>query len=431
MESSIIILFIFTAIVLSIITGLKLKINIGIPAFIFSIIIGTYILGLNINDIYNLWPIGLIIQIAVITFFYGFASQTGTIEYIASWVMYLARNVPHFMPIIYSLLVFMLGVIGIPPIASSMFLIPIFIGYCRITNSNELYVGVFAIVAGMSGMLAPTGFLGILVSGVLLKLGLDPSQYSTQIFHKSIIISVILIFIYYIALKLYKRSSAQYEFKKPKVPTTNQKINLTIILVLVMIMFLPPVIQKYVPNSFTVVLAGINTTLLYLIGILLCIIFKLADEKEVIKHQIPWTILILLGGMTSLISLLNLANFSSFFASIIADSAHNISPSFIAIVFVLGAGILAAFSDGVTVVTPTLITIAVSISQVIPIDLGLILTIIPVTAICTGISPFSAGGAITLSFVSEDKRHNIFIGQLVSVGVNIVVVCAIVLIGII
>ncbi|HCX03505.1 MAG TPA: hypothetical protein DHM42_03390, partial [Clostridiales bacterium] len=105
--------------------------NIGIPAFLFSIGIGVYLLGLTINDVYNLWPIRLTLQIMIITFFYGFASLAGTIEYIASWIMYLARNVPHLMPLFYSLLVFTLGAIGIPPIASSMFLIPIFIGYCK------------------------------------------------------------------------------------------------------------------------------------------------------------------------------------------------------------------------------------------------------------------------------------------------------------
>ncbi|MFZ7120516.1 MAG: SLC13 family permease [Eubacteriaceae bacterium] len=431
MPLSMIILLTFIAIVVSIIAGIKFKINIGIPAFLFSIVIGVYLLGLSMKDIYDIWPIGLTIQIAIITFFYGFASTIGTIEYIAGWVMYIARNVPHLMPLFFSLLVFSLGVIGIPPIASSMFLIPIFIGYCKKTKSNELYVGIFAIIAGMSGMLAPTGFLGILVAGVLTELGIDPALYSNKIFYKSIIIASILIAVYYFGLKLFKRTKVQYHFEKPKAPTVQQRINLIIIFVLIISMFLPQVVQKYIPNTITGFLSRIDTMIFYLVGIVLCTLFHLAEEKEVIKNHIPWGILILLGGMTSLIGLLNKANFSQIIASTIEQSSLNISPVFIVVIFVLGAGILAAFSDGVSVVTPTLITIAVSLSQVAEIDLALILTCIPVAAICTGISPFSAGGAITLSFVDENRRDTIFKGQLMSVGVNIVVICTIVLIGII
>ena len=431
MSSESIILFTFLAIVLSIIVGIKFKINIGIPAFLFSIIIGIYFLDLRISDIYTFWPISLTIQIAIITFFYGFASLTGTIEYIAGWVMYSARNVPNLMPIFFSMLVFTLGVIGIPPIASSMFLIPIFIGYCKKTKTNELYVGIFAIIAGMSGMLAPTGFLGILVAGILSELGIDPSLYSNQIFYKSIIISCILIIVYYFALKLYKPSVVQYNFKKPSSPSKDQQINLIIILILVLIIFLPPVIQKYLSNPVTEVLSGIDSMLYYLLGIIACIILNLADEKEVIKSQIPWNILILLGGMTSLIAILDQANFSVLFASMIKDNALIFSPSYIAIIFVLSAGVLSAFSDGVSVVTPTLITIAVSIANATDINLALILTCIPVAAICTGISPFSSGGAIALSFVDEERRNTIFYGQLISVIVNIILICFIVLIGII
>ncbi|HCX03504.1 MAG TPA: hypothetical protein DHM42_03385, partial [Clostridiales bacterium] len=302
---------------------------------------------------------------------------------------------------------------------------------CKKTQSNELYVGVFAIIAGMGGMLAPTGFLGILVAGVLTNLGIDPLLYSNQIFLNSIIIASILIVVYYIGLKLYRRSKIQVEFEKPENPTIKQKYNLIIIFILITAMFLPQVVQNYFPNPFTGVLVSIDTMIFYLIGILICILLNISDEKEVIKSQVPWGILILLGGMTSLITLLNEANFSEIIASSIEQSTLTAYPALTPIIFVMSAGVLSAFSDGVSVATPLLIAIAISLSKVIDINLVLILTCIPVTAICTGISPFSAGGAIALSFIEEDRRDDIFMGQLKAVGVNIVAICLITLIWIV
>ena len=89
-----IILLAFIAVVISVAWGTKFKTNVGVVALVFAFLLGTFGMGMSPAEIYAFWPARTTVQLIVVTAFFGFAVESGTIQYIAKVVLYWVRNVP-------------------------------------------------------------------------------------------------------------------------------------------------------------------------------------------------------------------------------------------------------------------------------------------------------------------------------------------------
>ena len=96
----------FIAIAVSVIWGTKFKTNVGIAALVFAFVLGLFGLGMKASDIYAFWPARTTVQLIIVTAFFGFAVENGTIDYIAKLVIYWTRKIPWALPIVYLLLNF-------------------------------------------------------------------------------------------------------------------------------------------------------------------------------------------------------------------------------------------------------------------------------------------------------------------------------------
>ena len=110
----------------------------------------------------------------MVTTFFGFARNNGTIGYIAKTVIYWVRNVPWLLPIVYFLLNFGMAAIGVSLPAINMFLLPIFIELVYDTKTTGLYLTLGANQGGSAGCLSPAGATGMIcLKGVMNKAGLS------------------------------------------------------------------------------------------------------------------------------------------------------------------------------------------------------------------------------------------------------------------
>ena len=139
----------FIAIAVSVIWGTKFKTNVGIAALVFAFLLGLFGLGMKASDIYAFWPARTTVQLIIVTAFFGFAVENGTIDYIAKLVIYWTRKIPWALPIVYLLLNFALSAIGVSPPAVNMFLIPIFITLCYAAKTNELFLSIGSNAGGI------------------------------------------------------------------------------------------------------------------------------------------------------------------------------------------------------------------------------------------------------------------------------------------
>lgn len=128
------------ALTVCIFIGQKIKCNIGVLALIAASILGVFVFGLRPSALYGFWPVSIILQMIIVTYFYGFAIETGAAKYMADWAIYSARKCPALLPIIFFVLDFAMMAIGINPGAVTVFLVPVFIEICYQSEISEMVV---------------------------------------------------------------------------------------------------------------------------------------------------------------------------------------------------------------------------------------------------------------------------------------------------
>lgn len=420
----------FLAVIIAVVWGTKFKTNVGIVALVFAFLLGTFSLGMSASAIYAFWPARTTVQLIIVTAFFGFAVESGTIQYISKVMLYWVRKVPWLIPVVYLLLNFVFSVIGVSPPSVNMFLFPIFMTICYATQTSELFLTVGANAGGMSGTLSSLGMVGIMLAGMITSAGVELDVQSTvmHVFLNATKAFFILYAIYYVVLRLYRIKLPPELIQKPEPPTKQQKINLIIILICILFLFVPAIVQTACPNPVTAALSKLDISLVYAAGIMACVLFRIGNEKEVLKKSIPWSVIILLGGMTCLMGVIREAGLDELITNIVSG---NVSKALIPVVIVLFSGVLSLFSDGTSVVMPLMVPIALSISAAMGISAPLLLSCVCVPAIGMGMSPFSTGGGVFLSFVREDRIQKMMFQSLIVVLCNLGLLCLMAAIGII
>jgi len=213
----------------------------------------------------------------------------------------------------------------------------------------------------------------------------------------------------YILFKGYRIT--QSIINKPEPFSSRQRLNLVVIMLVAATAILLPLLHAFFPsNSALTGLAGLDITAISFLGIILCLLLRLAPETDVIRH-VPWQTLLLISGMGTLI---RLATDTLALETLSGWIAANTRSQTIPYLLSLTSSAMSFFSSTLGVVVPTLSPLAAVASGAYDISPGLLFSVITFPAFFTGFSPFSTAGAIAVSSVADEKeRQKLFSSLLV------------------
>ena len=395
----------FIALILAVVISMKFDVNVGFVTYALAFLVGGWGLGLSASTIIGYFPVSLFFQLMVITLFYGFAISNGTMQKIADYSIYLCRNHTALIPWVIFVLGFVLCAIGCPPPGLGAILVALSVSIQKRTNTNHVMMIMFPSFGAMAGGFMPYGLFSTIVKGLLVSVGgLDSDAAAEMMTGITIImiifelLSAIAVYIFY---KGYKNSTI--DFEKPEPFTGKQKATLGIILGVVILLVVPGLLKNFIP-FFSTFTSYITIVSLSCIGAALCSIFKLADERDVIKNRIPWSLMIMVAGAVSLITVMTEAGLTDWLASLFTD---NMTGIIAALMFCLLAGFMSFFVDSTGVVLPLFIPIALTISN------GSGIAVLYIAALCVGSyaagnCPISTGGAVSMSQTPEESRQKTF-----------------------
>lgn len=385
--------------------GWALKINGGILAIIFAFFLGYFALDMKVTAIVGLWNTNLFITIILITYYFGFAVNNGTMEGIVKRTMWATRKAPAFMPIALYLLTFVLGAIGVGAYSVFTFAAPL---VCSIGIAAGMHplISLMIIVGGTCvGSYGPIGQFGITMSNTMATHGWDEAMSSTicNAMWANVAVSWVIGFIIvYIVFKGYKIKFPQME--KPEPFTREQKITLGIIIGAFLFMFVPAFLNAVMPSSvFFKKMAGIcQIQVITVIAILLCILFKVGDNKKALK-MVPMDALILICGVSLLVSVGMKAGAVDVMSEwVAANVSSKAAPYLLALI----AGFYSYFASTVNVVVPSLGALCAGVSSATGISVPMCYSYLNTGSAWSAYSPFSSGGAITLAAISDEKQYN-------------------------
>lgn len=418
-------ILILCAIILAIALGYRTKINTGFFGIVFAYIIGTFYLGIKSGDIIKMWPISIFFVILAISLFYNFAMTNGTLEKLAQHMLYRTRKVPKLLPFAIFIAATILAALGAGFFAVMAFFTPITMLLCRKTGLSPL-IGALAVnygaLCGNNFMISPGGVVFI---GLMNQAGYEAVSYGFefQIFLASFVVPIVVLSLLILFNTRKKGNADVVEISLPEAFNAVQKKTLALVVSMIVVVLIFPILHIIFPQVGLIknLDKAIDVGLVAVVFAVLALLMNLGDEKEVIK-KVPWGTLIMICGVGMLISVAIKAGTVKLIAGFVTDT---IPAPVVPIVMAAIGGFMSFFSSTMGVVTPALFPLVPNLAEASGIDAAVLFSAIVIGAQATAISPFSSGGSLVLSTVSEEERVDMF-GKLIFRGVPICLGAAII-----
>lgn len=404
-------LLLCVAIVLAIVIGTLKKVNIGVLGMVFAYIIGCLILKLSPMELIAMFPLKILFITMSTTLFFGFAVENGTVNALADHILFRSKNHPWAIPIVLTVAAMILGMIGADTTSVVVALAPMGFVLSKKINFHPLLVviGVGAFAAVGSGM--PWSAVGSLCRGIVSQSFAPEEAFSmvnASAWALAIIYAIVFVVAYFV-LKGYKADKVEME--KPEPFTAIQRKNLVIIGIVLAVVIIPLIINSIAANPVTMWMkTNFDMQLVAIVGAGACALLKLADERTVITKRVPWGLIIMVGGISMIIGLMQATGVIDMISQVISD---NVGSSAIQPVIVTIGSILSFVTSGVTGALIPFTPMLSGISAASGVSATSLYACLGASVVLTSLSPFSMGGAFILGFADQSEQKKLMVQQLV------------------
>ncbi|MDO4488777.1 MAG: hypothetical protein Q4B67_06795 [Eubacteriales bacterium] len=382
-------IFLFAAIAL----GFFRKINIGIVAIGFSLILGR-ISGVSDSKIISGFGYSLFVMLLGVMYLFSIAQINGTLELLAKKVLAVLGKKSFMIPIVIYLLAVILSAIGPGTIPVFALMAALTVALSIQMDINPVKLAPFGLLGSCAGgfsPIAPTGIIAISKAAEGGISGVDMPLFAGVVIGMTLY-AIILFFVFkWPSMKIASPVNAK------DLPAFNRQQLITLIGIIIM--------------ALLTLVFKVNVGLSSFVIAMILSILRVSDEGKAIAG-VPWGTLIMISGMGILMNLVILLGGIDMLSAALASLMNKTTA---APIMTATGGILSWFSSTSGVVLPTLIpTIPGIVEQVPGANAVELITCISAGAHGAALSPLSTGGALVLaSFsglakASPDERNTLF-----------------------
>ena len=416
------------AIALAIFLGYKTKINTGLFCIVFAYIIGCFVMGLKPKQVIAYWPTNTMFVILSVSLFYNFAAINGTLEKMSGSLLYMCRKFPGLLPYALLAVAVILSVMGATYFTVLAFLAPITLVICDESRMDKL-TGAVAINCGaLAGGNFPTSNLGVIFRGLAdtaFEASPDVAAVNTfgmemKIFIFSVVFSLILVTIFRFGFKENRNIGKGVTFKKPEAFTKDQKLTLSLMMIMMVVVLIFPLLQFLMPGNAAIkyVSSKVDVGLVAIIFAVIALLLKLAPQKEAIA-RIPWNTIVMIAGAGMLIAVAVEAGTIEALSTWIGS---NVPKPLVPIAFSIVGAIMSFFSSTTGVVAPALFPLIPNLAASAGLSASALFACTIIGAQSSAISPFSSGGSLILGSTPHEEDRNTLFNRLLMVAVPISVI---------
>ena len=416
---------IILAIALAIFLGYKTKINTGLFCFVFAYIIGCFVMGLKPKQVIGYWPTSTMFVILSVSLFYNFAAINGTLEKMSGALLYACRKFPGLLPYALLAVAVILSVMGATYFTVLAFLAPITLVICDESRMDKL-TGAVAINCGaLAGGNFPTSNLGVIFRGLAdtaFEASPDVAAVETfgmemKIFLFSVLFSLVLVTIFRFGFKENRNIGKGVTFKKPAVFTKDQKITLSLMMIMMVVVLIFPLMQILMSGNAAIqyISSKVDVGLVAIVFAVIALLLKLAPQKEALA-KIPWNTIVMIAGAGMLIAVAVEAGTIDALSTWIG---FNVPKPLVPIAFSIVGAIMSFFSSTTGVVAPALFPLIPNLAASAGLSSSALFACTIIGAQSSAISPFSSGGSLILGSTPKEEDRNMLFNRLLMVAVTI------------
>ena len=416
---------IILAIALAIFLGYKTKINTGLFCIVFAYIIGCFVMGLKPKQVIGYWPTSTMFVILSVSLFYNFAAINGTLEKMSGALLYACRKFPGLLPYALLAVAVILSVMGATYFTVLAFLAPITLVICDESRMDKL-TGAVAINCGaLAGGNFPTSNLGVIFRGLAdtaFEASPDVAAVETfgmemKIFLFSVLFSLVLVTIFRFGFKENRNIGKGVTFNKPAVFTKDQKITLSLMMIMMVVVLIFPLMQILMSGNAAIqyISSKVDVGLVAIVFAVIALLLKLAPQKEALA-KIPWNTIVMIAGAGMLIAVAVEAGTIDALSTWIG---FNVPKPLVPIAFSIVGAIMSFFSSTTGVVAPALFPLIPNLAASAGLTSSALFACTIIGAQSSAISPFSSGGSLILGSTPKEEDRNMLFNRLLMVAVTI------------
>jgi di/tricarboxylate transporter len=394
----------FAAIVISCFTQL----NVGVVALAFAWIVGVYMGSMRLDEVLGGFPVQLFLTLAGVTLLFTQAQLNGTLDKIAHRSVRLCRGNTGLIPITFFLLGAVIASLGPGNIATAAMLAPMAMAIASRARIPAFLMAIMVGNGAQSAALSPFAPTGIIVNGLMAKIGLGGHEWRS--YGTNLAAHAVVAFIGYFALggwKLFRSEFADAATAVPDSPPFDGK-NWTTLLILACMMA-------------SVLFLNANIGMAAFAGAAALAALRAADHEQAIRRM-PWAPILMVSGVTVLIALLEKTGGLDLFTALLARTASRDTATG-AVAFV--TAIISVYSSTSGVVLPAFLpTIPGLVARLGGGDPLALATSMNVGAHLVDMSPLSTTGAMCLAGITNPGEVRETYNKLLAWGLSMTVIGA-------
>lgn len=397
------------ALVIAIVVSCVTQLNVGVLALAFAWIVGVYLGGMKLDEVIAGFPASLFLTLAGVTLLFAQAQTNGTLDRIAHRAVRLCRRNAGFIPIMFFLLGFAIASAGPGNVATAAMLAPMGLAAAHRAGVPPFLMIIMLGNGAQAGSLSPVAPTGLIVHGLMNKVGLAGHDWWTYwtnaAAHATVAFSGYLAFG---GLRLFARAHVVPPQLDPLAMARFDAKNWITLSVVLAVM---AAVLGFKTNIGMTAFAG---------AVVLAAL-RVADHDQAIK-KVPWGTILMVTGVTILISLLEKTGGLDLFTALLARFA---SPSTLTAMVAFVTGIISVYSSTSGVVLPAFIPTIPGLVQRLGGDPLAIAASMNIGAHLVDMSPLSTTGAVSLAAIANPSDVRPTYNKLLAWGFSMSVVAAV------
>lgn len=377
------------------------QLNVGLLTIAMAWIIGVYLGGMPVREVTAGFPVDLFLTLTGVTLLFTQARVNGSLERVAREAVQLCRGRVGLVPILYFLLASVIASAGPGNIATIGLLGPVAMATALKMNVSPFLMAIMVGNGAQAGSLSPIAPTGIIVSGLMTKIQLPGMEIESWLYnylaHAIVAFGGFFAFGGWSLLARTDRMHLETEQAKPL--ALAHKLTLAAIVLLIA----------------AVVVLKVNIGMGAFAAAVVLILLRAVDQEEAVKAM-PWGSIVMVCGVTVLVSLLERTSGMDIFTSFIArvSSTETIIPLLAVVI-----GLISAYSSTSAVVLPAFLPIVPSLAAKLSIaDPVSIAMTMNVAAHLVDVSPLSTTGALCVASIAAGPDSRRLFNQLLAWGLS-------------
>jgi Na+/H+ antiporter NhaD/arsenite permease-like protein len=394
------------ALVVAILVSCFTELNVGVLALALAWIVGVYVGGMPLNDVIGGFPVSLFLTLSGVTLLFAQAQQNRTLDRIAHRAVRICRGNAGLIPIMFFVLGCALASMGPGNVSTAALLGPMAMAVAGRAAIPAFLMIIMVGNGAQAGALSPFAPTGVIVNGLMAKIGLPGHEWFTYwtnlAAHAAVAFGGYALFG---GLKLFASTAVVTIEHKPEDVDFDRSNLITMVVIGALLI--------------GVLFFGVNVGMGAFAGAVILAGVGAADHKEAIKRM-PWSVIVMMSGVTVLIALMEDTGGLDLFTAALARLA---TPGTITGVIAFVTGLISVYSSTSGVVLPAFLpTIPGLIERLGGGDPLAIAASMNIGAHLVDLSPLSTTGALCIAAIASGESIRSVFNKLLVWGLSMTIV---------